>query len=70
MIKTWTEAPAMAIGENNDPESCKPSGYWRNAEKVKQESLAKKKAEEREKIHYKDKKTIQKLENRRRNING
>ncbi len=67
MIKTWLQSPAIEVLEGQGIESSKPSGYWRNAEAVKQDAIAKRLKDQREKIQYKDKRTMEKLANRKRN---
>jgi len=55
LTMVWNRAPSITVGENNDPESCKPSSYWRNAERVRQKKLEKNKEIEKEKNFYEKK---------------
>jgi len=59
--------PNFMIGETNDEVSAKPSSYWRNAERNRIKRQQKEQDMVREKIHYKDKETMKKLENHRKN---
>ncbi len=67
MIKTWTVAPPMIINEGQGIESSKEGSYWRNAEAVKQDAIAKRQKIEKEKIVYKDKEAVRKQEIKQRN---
>lgn len=60
-------APNFFTKENNDEVSAKPSSYWRNAERNRQIRQRKEQDTVREKVHYKDKVTMKKLENQRTN---
>lgn len=53
-------------GEGN--ESSKPGSYWRNAEENRINSMKKKEAAKREKQFYRDKETMIKNKNRKKNI--
>jgi len=59
--------PGVIVAETNTEVSAKSSSYWRNAEtnRIKRERKAQ--DAEREKVRYKDKETIQKIENHQRN---
>jgi len=55
--------PGVIVGETGDEFSAKPSSYWRNAEANRIKRQRKEQDEQREKVVYKDKETIQKIKN-------
>lgn len=59
--------PGFFVGETNDEVSAKPSSYWRNAESNRIKRQRKEQDEQREKVRYKDKETIQKIKNHQAN---
>lgn len=68
VYQTFTESTGFITKENNDPDSCKPGSYWRNAEAVKQKESKKRVTAHKEKVFYKDPETAKKAENFKRNI--
>ena len=44
--------------------SSKPDSYWENAERVKQSKLKKRQSAAKEKLYYKDRETMTKIENK------
>ena len=52
MIMIFTSAPAMFVKEGMDPDSSKPSSYWRNAEQNRINRQNKKGEVKKEKKYY------------------
>ena len=72
MYRIVTGGSGFIISENNSETSAKPDSYFANAEQNRKKALKKRKKDEREKIHYKDKQTVAKLEGKLKaaNIRG